>query len=98
MSSGPKRTTRQPSADEERRGTGRLCGQASAIFPTHQVERTMSGIFLIQGGGALVERKEDPYETEDVLQHLPAPYPTPRGGNKRAAPPPRRWLLVSREM
>lgn len=56
------------------------------------------GIFLIQDGGELVEMKEQPYDTEDVLQELLAKYPNLLAGDQMDAAAPRRWLLVSREM
>jgi hypothetical protein len=56
------------------------------------------GIFLIQSGGDLVEMKEQPYDTEDVLQELLAKYPNLLAGDQMDAAAPRRWLLVSREM
>jgi hypothetical protein len=56
------------------------------------------GIFLIQGDDSLVEMKEQPYDTEDVLQHLLAKYPNLLAGDQMDEAAPRRWLLVSREM
>jgi hypothetical protein len=56
------------------------------------------GIFLIQSGGELVEMKEQPYDTEDVLQELLAKYPNLLAGDQMDETAPRRWLLVSREM
>jgi hypothetical protein len=57
-----------------------------------------SGIFLIQRGGELVEMKEQPYDSEDVLQQLLACYPNLLAGDQMNAATPRRWLLVRREM
>lgn len=56
------------------------------------------GIFLIQDGGDLVEMREQPYDTEDVLQELLARYPNLLAGDQVDGAAPRRWLLVSREM
>src|SRR6516164_9589575 len=57
-----------------------------------------SGIFLIQSGGDLVEMKEQPYDTEALLQELLAKYPNLLAGDQMDTASPRRWLLVSREM
>ena len=57
-----------------------------------------SGIFLIQSGGDLVEMKEEPYATEDVLQELLVKYPNLLAGDQMDESAPRRWLLISREM
>jgi hypothetical protein len=56
------------------------------------------GIFLIQAGGELVEMKEQPYDTEDVLQELLARYPNLLAGDQMDGAAPRRWLLISREI
>jgi hypothetical protein len=56
------------------------------------------GIFLIQSGGDLVEMKEQPYDSEAVLQELLAKYPNLLAGDQMDGAAPRRWLLVSREM
>lgn len=56
------------------------------------------GIFLIQSSGDLVEMKEQPYDTEDVLQELLAKYPNLLAGDQMDEAAPRRWLLISREM
>jgi hypothetical protein len=56
------------------------------------------GIFLIQGAGQLVEMKEKPYDSEDMLQELLAKYPNLLAGDQMDATAPRRWLLVTREM
>jgi hypothetical protein len=56
------------------------------------------GIFLIQSGGDLVEMKEQPYDTEAVLQELLAKYPNLLAGDQMDGAAPRRWLLISREM
>jgi hypothetical protein len=56
------------------------------------------GIFLIQSGGDLVEMKEQPYDTEAVLQELLAKYPNLLAGDQMDGTAPQRWLLISREM
>lgn len=58
----------------------------------------MSGMFVLQGDGGLVEMTEQPYDTEAVLQELLAKYPNLLAGDQIDAASPRRWLLVSREM
>jgi hypothetical protein len=56
------------------------------------------GIFLIQSDNSLVEMKEQPYDTEAVLQELLAKYPNLLAGDQMDEAVPRRWLLISREM
>src|SRR5438477_5155334 len=63
-----------------------------------EAEIMSGGIFLIQSGGELVEMKEQPYDTEDVLQQLLAKYPSLLAGDQFGGAAPRRWLLVAREM
>ena len=58
----------------------------------------MSGIYLIQDGGGLVEMRESPYDSEALLQKLLAQYPNLLAGDQINAAKPRRWLLVTREM
>jgi hypothetical protein len=58
----------------------------------------MSGIYLIQYGGGLVEMRESPYDSEALLQKLLAQYPNLLAGDQIDAASPRRWLLVTREM
>ena len=58
----------------------------------------MSGIYLIQDGGDLVEMRESPYDSEALLQQLLAQYPNLLAGDQINATRPRRWLLVTREM
>ena len=58
----------------------------------------MSGkIYLVQGEGQLVAMTERAYDTEDVLQSLPAYYPDLLAGEQINPESPRRWLLLSRE-
>lgn len=56
------------------------------------------GIFLIQGEGGLVEMREQPYGSEDVIQELLAKYPNLLAGDQMDGAAPRRWLLITREM
>jgi hypothetical protein len=57
-----------------------------------------SGIFLIQTGGELVEMKQQPYDSEALLQQFLARYPSLLAGDQMNAAAPRKWLLISREM
>jgi hypothetical protein len=53
----------------------------------------MAGIFLVSGEN-LVEMREQPYDSEDLLQALLAKYPSLLAGDEGGS---RRWLLVKRE-
>jgi hypothetical protein len=53
------------------------------------------GIFLLSGGN-LVEMREQPYDSEALLQEWLAKYPDLLAGDQLAGSP-RRWLLVRRE-
>jgi hypothetical protein len=55
-------------------------------------------IFLIQDSGVLVEMKEQPYDSEALLQELLATYPSVLAGDSLNDQTPRRFLLVSREV
>ncbi len=55
------------------------------------------GIFLIQDDGRLVEMKEQPYDSEELLQELLEKYPDLLAGDQIDSDEPRKWLLVSRE-
>jgi len=55
------------------------------------------GIFLIQNDGQLVEMREQPYDSEALLQRLLADYPNLLAGDQINTNEPRRWLLVTRE-
>ena len=60
------------------------------------------GIFVIKGelgSGTeeLVEMREAPYDSEDVLQELLARYPDLLAGGQMNPGVPRRWLLIRRE-
>ncbi len=54
------------------------------------------GIFLVHNGG-LVEMREQPYDTEAILQDLLSRYPNLLAGDQMDAAEPRRWLLVAPE-
>lgn len=54
------------------------------------------GIFLLSGE-TLVELREQPYDSEDLLQRWLAKYPDLLAGGDQLAGSPRRWLLVKRE-
>lgn len=56
------------------------------------------GIYLVRTDGSLVELKQQPYDSEALLQELLAQYPNLLGGNKTASVPVNKWLLVKREM
>src|SRR4051794_26740790 len=58
----------------------------------------MSGIYLIQDGGGLIEMSETAYDSENLLQELLAKYPSLLAGDQIDSASPRRWLLVSREV
>lgn len=57
----------------------------------------MSGIFLLQKDGQLVEMNEQEYDSEGLLQELLAKYPSLLAGSQMNSEKPRRWLLVCRE-
>jgi hypothetical protein len=56
------------------------------------------GIYLIQDNRQLVGMKEEPYESEALLQKLLAEYPSLLAGEQIDSAAPRRWLLISREI
>lgn len=56
------------------------------------------GIYLVKADGSLVELKQQPYDSEALLQELLAQYPNLLGGNKISPVPVNKWLLVKREM
>ena len=56
------------------------------------------GIFLIGENDGLVELKEQPYDTEELLQKLLATHPALLAGDQIDRAFPRKWLLISREM
>ncbi|MFL5382271.1 MAG: hypothetical protein ACJ8GN_07125 [Longimicrobiaceae bacterium] len=55
------------------------------------------GIFLIGADDRLVEMREQPYDSEDLLQRLLASYPSLLASDQIDSVNPRKWLLVSRE-
>lgn len=58
----------------------------------------MSGnIFLLGDDGKLQELKEEPYDSEALLQQLLAQYPNLLAGDQMEPKEPRRWLLITRE-
>jgi hypothetical protein len=63
------------------------------------IENDMPGsIFILQEDGRVIETRETPYNSEDLLQRLLADYPNLLAGDQINPAEPRRWLLVSREM
>lgn len=59
----------------------------------------MSGlIYLMRDNRELVEMRERPYDTEDLLQGYLADHPDLLAGDQINDVEPRRWLLISREM
>lgn len=54
-------------------------------------------IFHLDADGELVEMREEPYESEDLLQHLLAEHPDLLAGAQINPDEPRKWLLVRRE-
>ena len=56
------------------------------------------GIFLISESTTLTELREQPYDSEGLLQELLANYPAILAGDQIERESPRRWLLVTREM
>ncbi|MGV8124993.1 MAG: hypothetical protein AB2L14_35035 [Candidatus Xenobiia bacterium LiM19] len=57
-----------------------------------------SNIYLIKDDSRLVEMKEEPYNSEDLLQELLERYPNLLAGDQMDNDSPRRWLLVKREI
>lgn len=57
----------------------------------------MSGVIYLISSGELVELREQPYDSEDVLQGLLERYPNLLAGEQMDSTEPRRWLLVARE-
>ena len=58
----------------------------------------MSGLYMIQEDGQLVEMNEEFYDSEDLLQQLLARYPSLLAGDQWDGDAHRRLLLVSREV
>lgn len=55
------------------------------------------GIYLIDDADRLVELREQPYDSEDLLQRLLATHPEVLAGDQFHTTQPRRWLLIRRE-
>jgi hypothetical protein len=55
------------------------------------------GIFLLQGEDNLVEMREQPYDSEDILQALIGRFPSLLAGDQVDSAVPRRWVLLARE-
>ncbi|MDB5351754.1 MAG: hypothetical protein JWN86_3001 [Planctomycetota bacterium] len=55
-------------------------------------------IYLLHGESKLVAIEEAPYDSETLLQKLPADHPDLLAGEQIDAEEPRRWVLVAREM
>jgi hypothetical protein len=56
-----------------------------------------AGIFLLDSDDRIVEMREEPYESEEVLQRLLASFPQLLAGDEFPGEEPRRWVLVTRE-
>jgi len=54
-------------------------------------------IFLLDGDASLTPLREEPYDSEALLQTLLADYPDLLAGEQIDESVPRRWLLVRRE-
>jgi len=54
-------------------------------------------IFLIDDNNKIVEMKDQPYDSEDLLQKLLAQFPSVLAGDQMSVGAPVKWLLVSRE-
>jgi hypothetical protein len=52
----------------------------------------------LMSGERLVEMRNEPYESENLLQKLLAKHPDLLAGSQMNADVPRRWLLVRREL
>ena len=58
----------------------------------------MDGVIFLRGeGDELTELREEPFESEDLLQRLLASHPALLSGSQINPAEPRRWLLVGRE-
>ena len=55
------------------------------------------GIFLIDPDNRLLELREEPYDSEDLLQRLLADHPSILAGEDDASTASRSWLLITRE-
>lgn len=58
----------------------------------------MSGaIYLLGGEDELLEMREQPYDSEDILQRLIERFPSLLAGDQFGTDTPRQWLLIKRE-
>jgi hypothetical protein len=55
------------------------------------------GIYLLRGEDELLEMREQPYDSEDILQSLIERFPSLLAGDQFGADTPRQWLLIKRE-
>ncbi|RQD81488.1 MAG: hypothetical protein D5R96_06835, partial [Methanocalculus sp. MSAO_Arc2] len=55
-------------------------------------------IFLLKDDKELLEMKETPYDSEDLIQQLLQDYPALLTGDQINPEQPRKWLLITREM
>jgi hypothetical protein len=55
-------------------------------------------IFLIDNNNQIVEMKDHPYDSEELLQKLLARWPSVLAGDQMNGDAPVKWLLVSREV
>lgn len=55
-------------------------------------------IYLVGNGDELTEMRQQPYDSESVLQALLAKYPDLLAGDQMTLDEPRRWLLIDREV
>src|SRR5215213_328791 len=58
----------------------------------------MPGIFVLDANRKLHELREQPYETEALLQQLLSDFPDLLAGELVDSEAPRRWLLISPEL
>lgn len=73
-------------------------GEGAIIEPTGSTCRVSSVIYLVQGEDRLVAMREEPYDSEALLQRLLESYPDLLTGDQVDTDHPRQWLLVSSEM
>lgn len=57
-----------------------------------------TGMFALQEGSGIIELRESPYASEDLLQSYLADHPALMPGDQINPSAPRRWLLVQREL
>ncbi|MHC1765888.1 MAG: hypothetical protein AB9869_16590 [Verrucomicrobiia bacterium] len=54
----------------------------------------MSQSIYLEAGENLIELKEEPYDSEELLQRLLAKYPDLLAGSQIDAESPRKWLFI----